>query len=431
MTEYTIIGLFDNKGGWASVDPLNNNFFTMENGNSWTIYNIPVDLFHELPFWTFNIKKVVKICFIFYFKSATTVNDFIRLDGIYFSDFCDYYYGEPGEDDLYAEVGVGRACVNTLSDVENFISKTISYMNIDSNDDYLKHVTMAGEYLGFHVPLDDGGYFMDDLIGKCHKYGYTTQGFPDKLNIIKLYDMDWPGFNINDPFNTGWPKSEIISQINQNVHIINHLGHSYYDYNMKMSSSDVYSLTNDKYCFIYSQGCMAGGFDDPCGYDCMAEYLTVKTSHGAFAGIWNARYGIGPNNNLICRKFGSTDSISERYHREFWDAVFGENITVISKANQDSKEDNIWRINSDCMRFVFYELNLFGDPAVQFKYLDGSLTNTQSSQSQQSQSSQSSSSSSSSGSSSSSSSTQSGSTTMQSTTTTTTTSKSTSLPTSK
>jgi len=40
----------------------------------------------------------------------------------------------------------------------------------------------------------------------------------------------------------------------------------------------------------------------------------------------------------------STDGDSQRFSREFWDAVFGENIPIISKANQDSKEDNLYLI---------------------------------------------------------------------------------------
>ena len=50
---------------------------------------------------------------------------------------------------------------------------------------------------------------------------------------------------------------------------------------------------NDEYFFVYSQGCMAGGFHDPLGYDCIAEYLTVKSKNGAFACVMNACFGFG------------------------------------------------------------------------------------------------------------------------------------------
>ena len=159
--------------------------------------------------------------------------------------------------------------------------------------------------------------------------------------MMRLY----PGFDPKNPWGTGWPKEEIINRINNGVHLINHDGHAYYDYNMRMTNGDVNALTNDhKFCFVYSQGCMSGGFDNPEGGDCIAEYFTVKNTQGAFAGIWNARYGFFWSY--------STDGDSQRYHRQFWDAVFGENIREIGRANHDSKEDNLFLIQRSCMRWV-------------------------------------------------------------------------------
>ncbi|MCX6667477.1 MAG: C25 family cysteine peptidase [Euryarchaeota archaeon] len=374
-----------------------------ESMGSWTtfLFFVPdLHFFYKLPelsLISFNYRKVVRIeLFSWNEGSLPEEDDFIRVDGIYFSDTSELLYGEPGEDDLYAEVHVGRACVDNLNDVSNFTSKTISYMNTDENDAYIKNVSMVGEFLDFGGPSDWGGNFMDDLIGKCFKHFYTTQGFPkNKFNIDKLYDRDWQENGWPEPQvgSGGWPKELLIDQINnQTVHIINHLGHGNNYHVMKLDEPviyrngvihgechDVYDMTNDKYFFVYSQACYSGAFDGMSPYtdnflpyDCIAEYLTVKTEHGAFAGIWNTRYGIGP----MMWSY-TTDGYSQRYHREFWDAVFGENITVISEANQDSKEDNIWRKN-DFMITPYYELTLFGDPALRFKYLDSSLTSAQS-----------------------------------------------------
>ena len=258
--------------------------------------------------------------------------------------------GEGGADvDLIAEVYVGRATVGNAQEVNNFVSKTIEYMN--SEDEYLKDVLMVGEYLGFGCDAQYATAAMNELIDGTSKHGYTTVGIPsDEYNIDKLYDA--PGYR--------WPKSALINHINNDVHIVNHLGHANYGYNMKLYSSDLNSFTNEKYCFIYSQGCMAGGFDQG---DCIAEHFTVKNDVGAFAGIWNARYGWG--------RYCSTDGPSQRFHREFWDAVFSEDLTSIGKANSDSKEDNLYRIGSSCMRWCYYGLNLFGDPALDFINRDG------------------------------------------------------------
>lgn len=257
--------------------------------------------------------------------------------------------------DFLADVYVGRACVGNAAEVENFVDKTIAYMNTNTSDPYLKKILMAGEYLGFLcIP---GGRRLNELIGTCRE-GYKTVGFPSlKYDIQKLYDRNI----LFENKLLQWKTFQIINRINKNVHIINHDGHSDYHYNMRIYIPDVDKLTNDKYFFVYSQGCNAGGFDNG---DCVAEHLTVKTSHGAFAGIWNARFG------WFLSRY--TDGESQRYHREFWDAVFGENITVISKANEDSKIDNLWRINDGYMKWVCYGLNLFGDPVIQFKQFGSS-----------------------------------------------------------
>jgi len=274
------------------------------------------------------------------------------LDGTYNYDN-DSRWGEPndgpngGDVDLMAEVYVGRACVDDGSDASNFVSKTIAYMK--SNDEYLKRVCMAGEYLGDYGVASYGGNYLDQLIGNCDANNYSTVGFPeDKFEIDKLYDRDWQ--------NHYWDAQEIIDRINNGVHIINHLGHSSIEYNMRLTNDDVDTLLkNTKYCFIYSQGCFAGAFDYN---DCIAEHYTVKTKHGAFAGVWNARYGFFWSY--------STDGDSQRYHREFWNAVFGKNIYVIGRANHASKEANLYIIHRSMMRWCYYETNLFGDPAVEF-----------------------------------------------------------------
>jgi hypothetical protein len=270
------------------------------------------------------------------------------LDGPYNYD-SDDKWGEPtdGEDggdvDLMAEVYVGRACVDTIDEVHHFVNKTIHYM--DTRPPYLKHVATVGESLD---ATTWGGDYMDELINGSSNNGYTTVGIPDGpsgMNISTLYDRDWPGYH--------WPSSEIIGYINNETHIINHIGHASPEQVMRMNNDYVTALTNEQYFFMYTQGCHAGAYDFD---DCIAEWFTVKTSHGAFSAIMNARYGWA--------KTGNTNGPSQRFHREFWDAVFDEEIAVISAANQDSKEDTVHLINQYCMRWCYYELHLFGDPCV-------------------------------------------------------------------
>lgn len=269
------------------------------------------------------------------------------LDGPYNGDGDDKW-GEPndglngGDVDLLAEVYVGRACVDTPLEAQAFVEKTILYMR-SVNDSYRSTMLLAGEYLGDYGIASYGSSYLEQLVNGSSADGYSTVGIPASVyRIDRLYDEDH-----------AWTNQEMIAKINAGVHFLNHLGHANFEYNMKMVIPDVQGLTNTKYCFVYSQGCMSGGFDQG---DCIAEYFTAKSTHGAVAGVWNARYG-------FFWSF-STDGDSQRLHRQFWDAVFGENKTTVGAANHDSKEDNLFIINRSCIRWVYYETNLFGDPAI-------------------------------------------------------------------
>ena len=269
------------------------------------------------------------------------------LDGTWNYDG-DSYAGEPtdgdggGDVDLVAEVYVGRASVGSTTEASRFVDKTLWYFN--GGHSQPEKVLLVGEYLGFGGDSEYAANTLEELIDGSSAHGYTTVGIPSAdYTVDELFERDM-----------SWSQSTLVSRINAGVHFLNHLGHGDTNYAMKMYTSDVTGdLTNDDLCFVYSQTCLAGHFD---GTDCWAEYMNIKTDNGGFAVVMNARYGWGDYN--------TTDGPSQRFNREFWDAVFAEGMPEIGKANQDSKEDNIYRVNEDCMRWCTYELNVFGDPTV-------------------------------------------------------------------
>jgi len=266
-------------------------------------------------------------------------------------------YGEPtdgvggGDVDLYAEIYVGRAAVENATELENFIKKTLQYDSTVS--EYLCEVTMVGEYLGFGGASEYAKNSMEQIRLGGDYDGYFTNGF-ENHNQLNFYDFD-TSTNLYDADGT-WSKSELIDLMNEGKHIFNHLGHAGYTSVMKLGTSDLSSLDNTDYFFAYSQGCKPGAFDTT---DCFAEEITAM-ENGAFAVVMNARYGYG--------RFNSTDGPSQRFARQFWDSMLGEDILELGRANQDSKEDNLWDINGGCIRWCYYELNLFGDPAMQMRF---------------------------------------------------------------
>jgi hypothetical protein len=270
------------------------------------------------------------------------------LDGNYNSDN-DSYWGEPtdgpgGTDvDLMAEVFIGRASAENKTEMSNFVYKTLAYENAAESSPYLRRALMVGEYLGFGGVSDYATASMEEIRLGSSASGYTTAGFASSplFSVDTLYDRS--GYS--------WPASDILSRMSSGTYgIYNHLGHANYNYVMKFYNADADALTNDDFFFAYSQGCIPGNYEA----DCVAEHLTTSTRHGAYAVVFNSRYGWG--------QFNSTDGPSQRFDRQFWDAYFGELMSNLGALNADSHEDNIWDINGDCIRWCFYESNLLGDP---------------------------------------------------------------------
>ncbi|MEE9566669.1 MAG: C25 family cysteine peptidase, partial [Desulfobacteria bacterium] len=274
------------------------------------------------------------------------------LDGSFDYDG-DGLYGEPtdglggGEVDLFAEVYVGRAPVDSDSEVSNFVRKTITYENTFIEDPSLETALILGENLGWTKWGCD--YKEEVRDGSCN-FGYCTTGFPGDWDITSLCDRDQT-----------WNKDDLIPLLNNGTHLLNHLGHANVNYNMKIYNADVDGLINDQYFFAYSQGCYSGSFDNRTtvsgsytDYDCIAEHF-VTEANGAFAVVMNSRYGWG---NLY-----DTNGPSQHFDREFFDAYFDEGIVNLGIINQDSKEDCAGYVSQDLYgRWCCYQLTLFGDP---------------------------------------------------------------------
>ncbi|UCC45441.1 MAG: hypothetical protein JSU65_05850 [Candidatus Zixiibacteriota bacterium] len=277
------------------------------------------------------------------------------LDGTFNYDG-DTFWGEPtdgdggGDVDMLAEVYVGRAAVDNVQEVQRFVSRTIDYSTRTGG--FLDSVLVCSERLLYGGPVEFGAPYMEELFESSSAYGYTTVGFPtDQYEVDFLTDRDWPDQN--------WPPQEVWDRINAGLQMVAHLGHSNYFYSLKHYRPQVAGLQNEAPFFLYGWGCYAGCFDTT---DCWAEHVTVKHEHGAVAAIMNARYGFGRSRTSV----QTTDSPNQRFSREFWDAVFNpdESMREIGRANQDSKEDNLYRIDEPAMRWCYYQLNLFGDPSV-------------------------------------------------------------------
>ncbi|MDP8208210.1 MAG: C25 family cysteine peptidase [Candidatus Electryonea clarkiae] len=266
---------------------------------------------------------------------------FAGLDGSWNNDN-DNRWGEPAEADLFQEITVGRAPVSTSGMIESWIDKMILYQT-EPVVDQVTEALMAGEDLGWEAW---GGDYQDEVAEGSNNYGYTTVGFPDEWHVDTIYDRE-----------AVWSWSQLFDRLNNGAHFVSHLGHANVTYGLKATNNNISDLTltndgeeNSRY-LIYTQGCFCGAFEQN---SIMEKWNTVY--NGAFAVLSNSRFGWGNS--------GDTNGPSQRYNRQFFDAIFGENISLVGGVNRDSKHDNSANINGSCMRWCYYEINLFGDPSL-------------------------------------------------------------------
>jgi hypothetical protein len=164
---------------------------------------------------------------------------------------------------------------------------------------------------------------------------------------------------------------------------VNHIGHSSPSSNMRLSKTSVASLTNTVPFLYYSQGCNAARFtneatapyrgqgdEDKAYDDSIMEYL-VFSECGAFAVIANWSYGLSPEDPITST--GDTPGASQYFHRFFVDAIFNPsvNLSRIGDMLAYSKYAmNPWLLDpnmqTQTVRWVYYELNLLGDPHAPF-----------------------------------------------------------------
>ena len=185
-------------------------------------------------------------------------------------------------------------------------------------------------------PLTWGGDYKDEIKAYI-PYTYSTS---------TLYERDGTGST-----------SAVVNALNSGENIVNHMGHGSPDYFGYLSRTDVDGLTNTEYFLVYSQGCYTTAFDNRWwdgtydSDDCIAEHM-IYNSTGAVAFIGNSRYGwYAP---------GSTNGSSQLFDKEFFDALFNENIVKLGNALQDSKED-LYGVG---WRWCYFTLNLLGDPTL-------------------------------------------------------------------
>lgn len=281
------------------------------------------------------------------------------LDGTW-NDNNDDKWGEPGEDDLLADVAVGRVSFNTESELAIISNKIVSYQEKPITSE-LKQPLLAGEDL-YDNPKTWGKQYIELLVGHHEENGYTTDGIPEDQNtIMRLYDKDGV-----------WSKSTLINKINQGPSFIHHCGHANTNTVMKLS---MYDITNNNFSkvdgiqhnftMVFTHGCICGAFDKNC---ILEKMVTIKNF--AVATVGNSRYGWFNE--------GQTEGPAIHLHREFVHELYNGTPTLgyalmIAKQKTKPWVDKQGEHEPGATRWNFYDCNVLGDPALEV-YVKGITT---------------------------------------------------------
>jgi hypothetical protein len=261
-----------------------------------------------------------------------------------------------GDVDLTAEVMVGRFPVADAAELAHMVRKTLRYENATAQE--LAPNALIAEKMDLGSQIYATGFMEEIRLGST-AYGINTLGF-ENSNYADAFNTD---STLYDSDARLWTTDDALAFLNQNFQTLNHLGHGATKQCMKLSLSQpagqaaLRALTNEMPYFIYSQTCSAGAFDTP---DCFAEQI-VTVSNAAGSAIMNAREGWEYGNVV--------GGYSHRFHRCFWDAALRGTATRLGEINEQSRRMNLHMLGSSSAnywRWVYYELNLFGDPATPF-----------------------------------------------------------------
>jgi hypothetical protein len=273
------------------------------------------------------------------------------LDGNWNTDG-DSHWGEPGEDDLLPEIGIGRFPFSNMTELNNLKHKSISYQNNPVQGEFTKPL-LAGEFL-YSSPDTWGKDYMELLVGFHDDNGYTTIGIPETNDIETLYEAD-----------NYWSGTDLRNKINGGKQFVHHVGHASETMVAHLSIGDItnsnFSGANGithNYTFLQTHGCNCGSFDSD---DCILEKM-VTIQNFAAAVFGNSRYGWFNE--------GQTEGPAEHLHREMVDALYHEKLNHLGAAFVEAKTQTApWvtapgQWEEGALRWNFYDLNMLGDPAL-------------------------------------------------------------------
>ena len=251
--------------------------------------------------------------------------------------------GDDGLSDLY----IGRLPAKSVAEASVMVNKILEYEGSLNTKSWEKNVLLLAD------DQRDGPEFEYEAV-------FETMN-NDAASLIPTAMNDPVTKYLNDYFDAGVLKAEIIAQINSGTLIVNYSGHSSIqrlaDPNIfKLNTpEDVAALTNSNmYPLFVGMGCLSGHFVYPedWNYPSLAETLLRVEDKGAVAALMSTGLTTTEGQHIL--------------NTALFDAVFNQDVRVLGQAVSSAKQTLLANGGS-----LYEEVNetflLFGDPAMTLK----------------------------------------------------------------
>lgn len=282
------------------------------------------------------------------YDSLAPGRDSLRAD-LYYSDLDGTWdangnglYGEMADSvDMYPDVVVGRAPINSVADAQTFVRKVMEYEQ-GAMSDFLDRASLWAEMLDYETD----GAAAAQILDRDHLTPYFKPA-------EKLYETSG-----------NQTRASTLDAYRQGRHLVNHVGHAWYtSMNVGPGFTGVHEIragdfdtipTGGRWGIIYSIGCMPAAIERSC----LAERYVNSPQGGGAAFIGNCSYG------WYLPYFAGYGS-SDLYNQQFFQKLLAENSPALGMAHTAAKAQFIGAAQGENeFRWIMYGLNLIGDPTL-------------------------------------------------------------------
>jgi len=245
------------------------------------------------------------------------------------------------------ELYVGRVPVTTIAQANDWINKTKSFTNGNTQGNYLSRNIVAARDNGNSITNDTwynlGGEYSASLGDEFS----SNQTFVDNQNISSA---NWS--SINDFCNgaiSGW----------DGITILLPAGHGSICGGLFWDEYQPSTLNNtDTPNFVYSESCFVGEYGTP---DACCVKSWMRDTNCTFAAIANSAYGW----------FGASTYFVEEMMRQMFNDSFGVHNMTFCTAHAAARELQGYSTADGVWAMIFKETNFMGDPALDWVWYTG------------------------------------------------------------